>query len=86
MLQENLNVDTSSALKILDKHLTNWIPQLSYLWKMSKHIVKKSIIFVTGNKNKLKEVEEILGKFVTVKAHKLDCTNYIFETIDSISL
>jgi inosine/xanthosine triphosphate pyrophosphatase family protein len=34
---------------------------------------KPSIIFVTGNKNKLKEVQAILGTKYEVIAHKVDC-------------
>ena len=32
----------------------------------------KSIIFVTGNKNKLAEVQSILGKKYKVISHKVD--------------
>jgi inosine/xanthosine triphosphate pyrophosphatase family protein len=34
---------------------------------------KPSIIFVTGNKNKLSEVQAILGTKFDVIGHKIDC-------------
>ncbi len=34
---------------------------------------KPKVIFVTGNKNKLKEVQAIIGELVEVDNRKLDC-------------
>lgn len=36
------------------------------------NVAKRALVFVTGNKNKLLEVQQILGKFVEVQAIKLD--------------
>lgn len=36
--------------------------------------MKPKVVFVTGNKNKLREVQQILGDAVEVQNHELDCT------------
>jgi inosine triphosphate pyrophosphatase len=43
---------------------------------------KKTIIFVTGNKNKLKEVQYILGKSFEVISHKVDLPELQGEPIE----
>lgn len=39
---------------------------------------KKTLVFVTGNQNKLKEVQQILGDQFNVIAKKIDCKLFIF--------
>lgn len=34
---------------------------------------KKTLVFVTGNPNKLKEVQQILGDHFNVVSEKIDC-------------
>jgi inosine triphosphate pyrophosphatase len=47
---------------------------------------KPSIIFVTGNKNKLKEVQAILGEYLTVESEQIDLPELQGETCEEIAI
>jgi len=51
----------------------NRFPQLVRTISTMKRKRTEELIFVTGNENKLKEVQAIIGDSIKIVAHKLDC-------------
>lgn len=52
---------------------TQELPKLGMSTFNNKYKLTSSVVFVTGNKNKLCEVRAILKDVIDVESHNLDC-------------